>query len=112
MTIIRTILLIIIFASCSNNIDDKKLIGRYVMATDTIELLPNKTFRHILIGNTNYGTWELNSAANEVAFYNFKFIDELAPGVWYSRITVTNGEIQLNVNSDISDGYFTKISDK
>lgn len=81
------------------------------MASDTIELLPNKTFRHLFNGITNSGTWKLNSAANEVAFDNFKFNDEFGPGVWYSRITVTNDEIHLIVNSDIRDNYFNKISD-
>ena len=82
------------------------------MANDTLELLPDHTFRHYFNNKTNSGTWKLNSTGNEVAFDNFKFNSDNGRGVWYSRIILTNGEIHLNVNSDKSDGYFNKIGDK
>jgi len=82
------------------------------MATDTIELLPNKTFRHQFNGITDTGTWKLYSLANEIEFNNFLFKADQSEGIWHSRIIVRNNEIHLNVNSDKSDGYFNKISDK
>ena len=112
MTIIRTIIALIILTSCSDAIDNEKLIGRYVMAKDTLELLPNKTFRHFFNNRTNSGTWKLNSTGNEISFDNFSFNSDKGNGIWYSRIILTNDEIHINVNSDISDGYFNKISDK
>jgi len=112
MTILRTILVLLILTSCSDTVNNEILVGRYVWTNDTLELLPNKTFKHYFNTNANSGTWKLNSTGNEVAFDNFKFNDGLGPGVWYSRIIVTDGEIHLNVNSDISGGYFKKIGGK
>ena len=82
------------------------------MANDTLEILPNNTYRHIFNNKVNCSTWKLNSTGNEVAFENFTFNPDNGHGVWYSRIILTNNEIHLNVNSDLSDGYFNKINDK
>ena len=102
----------LLFSSCAEKIDTEKIIGQYVMANDTLELFPNKTFKHSFNNYVNSGTWKLNSTNNEIAFENFTFNPKNGYGVWYSRITLTNGKIQLNVNSDIRNGYFSKLSEK
>ena len=112
MTIIRTIVVFLILTSCIDTIDTERIVGRYAMLNDTLEILPNKTFKHYFNNNLNSGTWKLSSTGSEVAFDNFTFNpSDGRRGVWYSRVIVTDGEIRLNVNSDISDGYFFKIKD-
>jgi hypothetical protein len=112
MTHFRTLIISALFVSCSDYVGEQTLLGRYVMSQDTLELLPDKTFRHVFNGITNIGTWKFDSIENEVAFDNYSVDSENRYGVWHSRVILTGDEIHMNVNSDISNGYYNKVKDK
>jgi|JI10StandDraft_1071094.scaffolds.fasta_scaffold533609_2 hypothetical protein len=116
MRLLRTTIIIFLFASCGDKVDRDKLPGRYVFThwdRDTIDVRNDGTYRHYTFayGKTleNSGTWKLNSIGNEIQFEDFSFLtDSMPSGNWFSRLRVDGEEIHLMYADDIN-AYYNKV---
>ncbi|MBI1768933.1 MAG: hypothetical protein HY015_09700 [Bacteroidetes bacterium] len=102
-TIVRTTIILLLFASCGDRIEREKLIGRYVWndgRIDTLELRADGTYEYWTFKPgrklANSGTWKFNSVLNEVEFEDFRFLtDNIPDGNWFSRVRSRNNEVHL-----------------
>jgi hypothetical protein len=103
---------------CSDKLNDNLLVGLYQFKTnknDLIILNPNHTYVHKLIAADGQvfectGNWEFDSSGNEVTFNDFSFFegDNLPPGIWLSRVRVSNDNQIILMYSSENDLYYKK----
>jgi hypothetical protein len=114
----RSIVILLLLASCTSRIEKEQLIGRYTWndgRTDTLEVRADGTYEYWRfkpgVRLANSGTWKLNAEGNEVEFQreNFPFLtDHVAEGSWFSRVRASRSDVCLlyAANDDI---YLTKV---
>ena len=118
MILFRVILVLLLFTSCANKIERKKIIGRYVWnddRIDTLEVRADGTYEYwtFLPGRklTNSGTWKWDSLTNMVEFEreNFPFLkSHVSEGSWFSQLRSNGDEIHL-MNGIDKNMYLRKI---
>ena len=116
---INLVLIALISISCKSQVDREGLIGEYVWnegRPDTLRLNSDGTYLYWVTTDSdkvlkNSGEWNLNPEGNEVRFDDFSFLTDGYPkGIWYSRLRVTNNEIDLMYASE-ENIYFRKLKD-
>ncbi len=111
--------ILLVLTSCVRQYDKvprERIIGRYVWNEDqagALDVNDDGTYRYWMYEDTakleNFGTWELDSVSNAVAFDNFSFLtDDLPRGVWVSELRSQNNEVQL-MYADDSNTYLKKV---
>lgn len=101
-------LLIMVFISCTNRVEENMLPGKYGYNRsnylDTIEVFQNNKYLHYFISTSgekkeNTGTWKFDLKNQKIVFDDFVFFNEegeSVAGLWISRVKKTNkGEIWL-----------------
>lgn len=110
----RTFLLLLtalVLWTCSDNdklVDQKRLIGRYVIQThklDTIDINSNGTFIHYYENQRLPGKWTYDSVSQYLRLSDFWYSN----GHWHTKVRQKENEIHLIYATDISGGYYLRI---